>query len=325
MNGPGDAVLMTLAGIAYGDPARIPAYLAQAAPTAGWKVLWMPVVDAAPTNYMFVAGDGAGQCVVAIRGTYPNPFSEAYWDDGSQDSPFGDMVDWPGTPGAKIAAGTHAGLTNLMALRDASGRTLVEYIATMSVPALVTVTGHSLGGTLAPVLALNIAAARKGLVVGSTSYAGLTPGNAAFAALFGTGSALRGPIRRVYNTLDSVAYGWDRVWATHDFYQPAPRGGEVVAALLLVTEARLRLGDYGYTAVGTPVPLTGQVQPPSVPCNLIAYVIENLHQHMPDTYLGLLGAPPLPFSILWGTVTVGRDHAAAGRPLAPAGPVFHLP
>lgn len=325
MSPPDDAVLMTLAGIAYGEPARIPAYLSAAAPTADWTVAWMPDVDAAPANFMFLATDGAGSYAIAIRGTYPNPFSEAYWDDGNQDSPFGDMVDWPGAPGAKISGGTQTGLTNLLAMKDVKGRTLQDMIAGLSAQPLLTVTGHSLGGTLTPVLALTLSEAYPSTQIYATSFAGMTPGNGAFAALFGDGTALSGRVRRVYNTLDTVGYGWDKVFATHDFYQPAPQGGDVVAAMLLATAARLELGGYDYTAVGAPVALKGEVQPPTISCNLVAYVIENLHQHMPDTYLALLEAPPLPFSIIWGAMTVPRNHTLAGRPATPGGPVIHIP
>lgn len=320
MTAPTDGVLMTLAGLAYGNPVDLPAYLAEAVPTAGWQLVWLPAVGPAPDNFMFMASL-AGQAVVAIRGTYPNPFSEAYWDDGNQDSPFGDMVDWPGAPGAKISAGTQAGLTGLLALKDGAGQSLADAVAALPAGTEVTVVGHSLGGTLAPVLALWLSGQTKGRVIRATSFAGMTPGNSAFAALF-TDTAPA--VRRVYNMLDSVSYGWDKVWATHDFYQPAPQGGEVVAALLLATEARLKLGNYDYAPVGLPVPLTGQVQPPTIPCNLVAYVIENLHQHLPDTYLALLGAPPLPFSIIWGSMTVPRSHLKAGMQASPAGPVVHI-
>jgi hypothetical protein len=325
MSTPDDTVLMTLAGIAYGDPKRIAEYLSAAVPTADWKVIWMPEVDAAPPNFMFLATDDAGNYVVAIRGTYPNPFSEAYWDDGSQSSPFGDMADWPGAPGAKIGGGTQTGLNNLLAMKDIGGRTIMDTIAALPAQSHITVTGHSLGGTLTPVLALSLIEADPSREIYATSFAGMTPGNSSFAALFGDGTALSGRVRRVYNTLDTVGYGWDQVYATHDFYQPAPEGGAIVSALLLATEARLKLGGYDYTAVGSPVPLTGKVKPPTISCELVAYVIENLHQHVPDTYLELLGAPPLPFSIIWGTMTVSRNHALATQPASPNGPVVHVP
>lgn len=331
---PPDAVLMTLAGIAYGQPENIASYIAEAAPTAAdWEVVWMPAPPkqkqqqqqpATPVNFAYVAHDRrTGHYVLAIRGTYPNPFNAAYWADGQQDSPFGTMVDWPGAPGARISAGTSQGLEGLLALQDADGQSLQDFVqglppasgsgATRSSTAQpsVTVTGHSLGGTLAPVLALKLSQSVPAVDWSSVSFAGMTPGNEAFAALFGPGSTFAGPVRRVFNTLDSVAYGWNQVWATHDFYQPHPQGGVVVSALLLATAARLALGDYGYAAVGEAVPLQGTVRPVGIPCEWIAYLFENLHQHLPDTYLALLGAPPLPFSLLFGSVVVPRDHPAA--------------
>jgi len=308
---PDDATLMTLAGIAYGAASDIKRYLETAQPTAGiWELDWLPDCGKSPANFAYAARNvETGDRVIAIRGTYPNPLSSAYWEDGHQDSPFGDMVAWPGTSAAKISQGTNTGFQNLLTLQNADKTDLKTYVGGLPSEARIWVTGHSLGGTLTPVLALWLTETfgeRSSLVM-ATSFAGLTPGNAEFAALFGEGTALEGKIRRVYNTLDTVPYGWDRVYATHDFYQPEPEGGPVVSALLMATEARLRMGGYGFTAIGDPVPLKGDVSPPSVSCNLVAYVIENLHQHLPDTYLGLLNAPPLPFSILFGTIVMPRD------------------
>jgi hypothetical protein len=319
-----DDILMTLAGIAYGAPQDIATYISKAAPVAGWRVGWMPEVPEAPPNFAFLAVSPAGQAVVAIRGTYPDPFSSAYWDDGNQDSPFGDMADWPGAARAKISGGTNEGFSNLLKLADASGTGLEQAVAKLPAGASVTVTGHSLGGTLTPVLALKLAGNEPGRPVFATSYAGMTPGNAEFAALFGPGTALHGKVRRVYNTIDSVGYGWDQVFATHSFFDPAPKGGDVVSALLLATAARLKLGGYDYAAIGEPVPLKGVVRPPEVSCNLVAYVFETLHQHMPDTYLSLLGAPPLPFSILFATLVAPKSDLAKAISPDHHFPVVHL-
>ncbi|WP_407521129.1 lipase family protein [Methylobacterium oryzisoli] len=309
---PDDAVLMTLAGIAYGAPGSIGRYLGEAAPTTGWSLAWLAVPADPPVNFAYMARDTrTGDCVLAIRGTYPNPFSPAYWEDGTQDSPFGEMAEWPGAPGARISAGTAEGLANLLALRDAAGVALADAVAALPPEAALTLTGHSLGGTLAPVLALHLAEAEPGRGLGAVSFAGMTPGNHAFAALFGPRSRLAGRLRRVFNTLDTVAYGWDRVLATRGFYDPAPKGGLAVDALLAATEARLDLGGYGYAPVGPAVALPGVLRAPVIPCDLVAYVVETLHQHMPDTYLALLGAPPLPFSIIFGSAVVPRDHPAA--------------
>lgn len=321
-----DAVLMTLAGIAYGDPALIPRYLDEHPLTRGvWRAAWLAAPPDPPVNFAYLAVAANGlEAVLAIRGTYPNPFSPAYWDDGDEDSPFGEMADWPGSPGARISAGTAAGLARLLALRDATGTSLDDAVAALRPDTTVTVTGHSLGGTLAPVVALRLSESAAGRSVAAASFAGMTPGNRAFAALFGAGTRLDGCVRRVFNTLDTVPYGWDKVFATHEFYEPAPKGGVVVAAMLLATAARLDLGGYGYHAVGLEVPLPGIVRPIAIGCSLVAYVVENLYQHMPDTYLGLLGAPPLPFSIVFGSVVLPRTHPAAAAVPSPRPPVIHL-
>jgi hypothetical protein len=305
-----DATFMTLAGIAYGHPSSISDYVNHAAPTAGnWSVTWMANAPGTPDNFAFMADSATlGVSVIAIRGTYPNPFSPAYWDDGNQDSPFGEMVAWPGSTEAKIGQGTSTGLKGVLALKNKAGLTLQDAIADLPSGRQVTVTGHSLGGTLAPVVALSMASQFPERAFSVTTFAGLTPGNSAFAALF----AQRGiPVRRVYNTLDTVAYGWDNVWATRNFYRPAPRGGIAVKIALLVTRLRLAWGRYGYAAVGEGVPLPGTISQQNIRFQLVAYVIENLHQHLPDTYLTLLGAPPLPFKLGFGSVVLPRDHPQA--------------
>jgi hypothetical protein len=320
-----DARLMTLAGIAYGAAEKIPTYLSKASLVANdWSVVWTPGPGADPDNFAFVAlNQSTKVAVLAIRGTYPNPLSPIYWENGQQDSPFGTMAAWKGSASAKISKGTNTGYQNLIALKDASGRSISDFVKTLDPEVVVCVTGHSLGGTLTPVMALELSEAEPQRAIYSISFAGMTPGNADFAALFGDGTPLSGRTRRAFNTLDSVSYGWNHVLATRNFFTPAPKGGLLVKLFLLLAWFRLLIGGYGFTAIGEPGPYTGSVDDPSAKHGLISYVIETLHQHMPDTYLKLMGAPPLPFSILFGSVTVDKtdlsDHAPQGAGL----PVFH--
>lgn len=314
-NPPDDGTLMTLAGIAYGNAASIAGYLSEAGPTVGWTLAWMPRTSDADDFCFAATSPDRSATVIAIRGTYPDPFSRAYWDDAAQDSPFGTMVEWPVGSGARISAGTSAALSGLLSLADGAGGDLRTFVDALPEDSLVVVVGHSLGGTLAPVLALQLASWRLDLVVHATSFAGMTPGDGAFAELVTKQIGTNGRLRRVFNTLDTVSYGWDDVLATSDFYQPAPQGGPLVEGMLRLVAERLADGNYGYAAVGVPVPLEGSISSGAKPWGPFGYVFENLHQHMPDTYLSLLSAPPLPFTIGFGSVIRERVESVKGAGL----------
>jgi len=294
-------ILMTLAGIAYGQPAKIPGYLTDDPLTNGdWAITWIAEDIPDPVNFLYIAqSKSTGAYAIAIRGTYPNPFSPAYWEGATQDNPIGPMQPWPGAPGANVSGGTWAGFQNLLTLSNGAN-SFAQAVAALPDGAKLYVTGHSLGGTLTPVIALWLAELKRGFDITALPFAGMTPGNAAFAALFGPGTALDGRVTRYNNTLDTVPYGWDRVLETRNFYQPAPQGGLLVEGALAVMA--LKLVPYGYTSIGAEVPLPGEVLPIPIDCSIIAYVFENLYQHLPDTYLRLLGAPKLPFSLIFGSI-----------------------
>jgi hypothetical protein len=308
-------VMMTMAGIAYGEPSAIPGYLAADTLTRGdWTPVWIAEPVDVPKNFAFIARNSAGDYCIAIRGTYPNPFSPAYWDDANEDSPLQDLVPWPlgsSDPvdvGPRISNGTATAFKRLLALSD--GTDTFETAAGKIPPAAtVFVTGHSLGGTLAPVVGLWITGLANAPAPKVFCFAGLTPGNQAFADLLGPGTRLAGRVTRYKNSYDSVPYGWNDVLATRDFYQPEPSGGLLVAAA--VTALSLKLTEYGYATVGEEIVLQGVLNTYSPGCEFISYVIENIRQHLPDTYLSLLGAPSLPFTIGLGTLVIPRGHAMA--------------
>jgi hypothetical protein len=314
-------VLMTMAGLAYGEPDRLPGYLLNDPLTGGaWTPAWIAQAVDDPVTFAFIAQHQVtGDFVVAIRGTYPNPFGRAYWDDGNLDKPFGTMQPWPGAEasGAKVSKGTWSAFQNLKALSNGT-LTFERKLLNLPRDAVVHVTGHSLGGTLAPVLALWLTETAQLAPANVVAFAGLTPGNGRFARLFGDGTALADRVWRYNNTLDTVGYGWDRIWQTRRFYEPAPRGGLLVALLIGLT--RLALIPYGFTAIGKEVPLTGRVLTTAVDHGLIAYLLENLSQHLPGTYLQLLHAPPLPFTMEFVSL-VTDDRSAPGGVRPPSGPL----
>lgn len=300
--------MMTLAGIAYGRPANIPGYLADdtLATRGRWAVHWMPADVDIPVNFAFLARNARdGSFAVVIRGTYPNPLNPAYWEDAGQDSPFGTMVAWPypADANALVSKGTWAAFQSVTGLMDTGGGSFVDAVAALPAGAKLFVTGHSLGGTLAPVVAQWARGLTSRPEVCVYTFAGMTPGNAAFADLVG------GATRRYYNDLDSVPYGWDAVLQTRDFYQPAPKGGTLYQDA--IDDMARKLADYPFAAVGTPIRLAGTVDPPRIDIPFVSFLIENLRQHLPDTYLTLLGAPLLPFTIGFGATVAETTGSAA--------------
>jgi len=302
-------LLMTLAGMAYGQPSDIPGYLAKHPLTSpDWSIHWIAAEVELPIAFAFIArNERTGAYAVAIRGTYPNPLSPAYWDDASFDNPTGPMHPWSvgNDSAAKVSAGTWAAFQAVIALSDGS-MSFAQALRAIGPDAVVYVTGHSLGGTLAPVIALWLTEQPNKVVADVYAFAGMTPGNRAFANLFATGSPLAKRVRRYNNDLDTVPYGWDRVWATRNFYSPHPSGGLIVKILIALMALRLKF--YGFAAIGTEHVLHSSIQQPAVKYELVAYVLENLRQHMPANYLALLGAPPLPFTLDFGSVVSPRAN-----------------
>jgi len=309
-------VLMTLAGIAYGKATAIPGYLAADTLTEGdWQPVWIANEISAPLNFAFIVrSSSTGAYCIALRGTYPNPFSAAYWRDANQDNPLQDMQPWPlGSDdpvdiGPRISGGAATGFRNLLALSNGA-QSFQQAVSALPSDAMVYVTGHSLGGTLAPVVGLWMTGLPNAVKPIVYCFAGLTPGNTAFAALFGAGTPLAGRVKRYKNTLDSVPYGWNNVLATRNFYQPKPSGGLLVEAA--ITALALELHKYDYAAVGEEVVLPGTLNTGSFGFEFAAFIFENLQQHLPNTYLRLLSAPALPFTIGFGSLVIPNDNPMA--------------
>lgn len=128
-------------------------------------------------SFGFVAQDPAGNVVIAIRGT------EGIFE-WVQDIEFG-LVPCPFLSGAGL---TEDGLTDvyesLRIAQDTASPRLVDALPTMAFPHSVTsltICGHSLGGALATLLALDVAANTKFKSLTAYTYAGPRTGNHSFA------------------------------------------------------------------------------------------------------------------------------------------------
>jgi hypothetical protein len=242
-----------------------------------WEVVWGPMLfrfrhtlTGLYDNFIFVAKNGS-EYTVAVRGTNGKAkldwvfedfwvTSEVSWADFAK-------VDPPSGLDPKIAAATHLGVSKLLAGRAVTGvpgmpHHLVDFlgaeIAAGGADVNVRVTGHSLGGALAPTLGLYLAD-QQGKAggwdpdtkaeVSTFGYAGPTAGNGDFATY--TNDRMGTRAQRVVNSLDVVPLSWwhDGLEAMKSIYKdiqyPEHLGLLKTGAIDLVIEF-LKLGGYDY-------------------------------------------------------------------------------
>lgn len=314
-------LLMTLSNDAYIDRTQLPgesvaaqqARMRQdidraltASPYHDWQVAWGPGLNGDRSNMMYVAGNRAlTQYVVVIRGTDPS-----FWLDWVQDAgAVLGLVRFPYTTASakgniQIAAGTSVGLSQLVSMTGmaSSGaqQDLVTFLQGVDAQADIFVTGHSLGGCLASVVALWLAdrlgSAQRLKVY---TFAAPTAGNGDFARYYNQtfvdASGISTSIR-VYNTLDVIPNAWMTLTAIEALYSPAPACTDELKFVI-----GLAAGFVGknYMQLGTTPtsahPLNGQVIPPPVelfpldPLTDSQFVFELNQQHATSMYLKLLG------------------------------------
>lgn len=308
-------LLMTLCGLTYIDAQphpfeSIPAQEARmlkdintalaASPHADWQVQWGPAIDDERANMMFVAGKkDLSQCAVCIRGTDP-----AFIIDWVQDLRVLDLVDFPYTsaPGVQIAAGTAGGLDELVQLvgTTATGdQDLLTFLQQVT-PGTLFVTGHSLGGCLASVVAPWLASE-----LGSAdsikvyTFAAPSAGNGNFATFYNglfADAAGKSTAFRLYNTLDVVPNAWSSLLTIKTYYAPNPGCPDNFKLIIDATILGVgtRYSQVGNKADGSAIPLLGQVVavPASAfPVDLLGdvqFINELNYQHGTGTYLSLL-------------------------------------
>lgn len=180
-----------------------------------WKCVWGPDVvalDKKATNTMFVARKGATDTfVVAIAGTDPTSCTDWFLEDFNVKK----KLPWDGFDDKKgnITAATMTGLTILKAMseigKERSVRAFLDDAADSLSGINVWVTGHSLGGALAPVYALHLNNTMKSTDVNvhCLAVAGATPGDKQFADYYE--SVLGNSTTRVWNTRDLVPHGYE--------------------------------------------------------------------------------------------------------------------
>src|SRR6266480_2582838 len=131
---------------------------------SNWHVVWGPGLSDDRGNMMYVAGESDTQrMAVAVRGT-----EWEFWLNWIEDFasvlplvPYTDVLPGVSTGSPQIAVGTQIGLQLLLGIQadtlDGQTIDLATFLTQAGESAQILVTGHSLGGCLASVLAPSIA------------------------------------------------------------------------------------------------------------------------------------------------------------------------
>jgi triacylglycerol lipase len=296
-NGPDSAAMMTLSAIAYQSDINGQLLNPNLATAGDWSLVWGPMADDYGNLAYVAISASTGRYALTIRGS-KTTFSLATLQNWFNNLDVLVQVPWKyfsNIQGCMISNGALIQASDLTSA-SWSGQTLTKFL-TQDIPegATLMVTGHSLGGNLASVLASWISSLRgppasepdPNTVV--YTFAAPTAGNTAFASAFNT----RFPNSwRYWNSQDVVPYAWENLPDLDQIYDgigiPAPGDIKVVIdgmeTSLLASEAWYdsyyhQPNDQGDELVGHAV----------IPPN--EWTLEAAIQHGSSMYLSLLGAP----------------------------------
>lgn len=273
--------------------------------TAGqWTVTWL-ALTADRANLVYVATGPDNQLAVCLRGTVVSSLVDIMEDlEVGTVLPFG---------GGNVSQGAMRGFTAVTSAVNAEGtpatllQTLTALIDASSSPQTVYVTGHSLGGALATMVAVYLSQQRFGTqpVIQLVTFAGPTAGDRAFAAQV---NGLSPAPVLVVNRYDAIPQAWaslsaiDRFYP-HSIFHPKTEPGPVATLEIkaLVSALEKLPGSNAYVqpaqqpalnsdyAVFDPDAVGGRFD-----TTLSIFAQQVVFQHAGNTYLTLLGAPTLP-------------------------------
>jgi Lipase (class 3) len=278
-------VAMTLSAIAYAPGGDVTPYLGSSSYLAAdWSLSWGPA--SSPSNLAYGAYN-------ATTNTFALVIRGADVCDAREVFDVCNRASWmyPEDAGARISQGASDALNDVLSLQSADGFTLVDWIATTvpltSPDVTLWVTGHSLGGMIASMVApylTNWYSVVNPLLQVYT-FAAPTAGDATFAAL---AAAAGSTSQRVFNNLDGVPMAFDDLECARDMYEPTYPCPDLVKLWI----------DHTIDCIGQ----DPYVQPDAAVTMLEStltsgsdYLAEASYQHHHNTYLELLGAPQLPF------------------------------
>ncbi|QJB31809.1 lipase family protein [Chitinophaga oryzae] len=285
-----------LASMAYATmPSDVPLLMSAASqqyPGWNWEALWCAQYNG---NLAFLALDETSNRVaISVRGTVMDPWD--FWEDFDvfNTVPWGDGY---------VAQGAFDGLLNLLKATDSNGLTLFDalqfQLRSIQPPQLL-VTGHSLGGALASILAMQLKdAVPPSINWAIYTFASPTVGDSNFQQLYN--DTFTGPscAYRYYNTSDLIPCAYESLASVIGDNIPVATSFIAHAILEAATkfiDDKLQNDGLSYVQVGTAVPLG---PPPPAPNEKIpASSFSELrawtaYEHSHITYLSLLGLSPV--------------------------------
>ncbi|KZS88586.1 alpha/beta-hydrolase [Sistotremastrum niveocremeum HHB9708] len=311
----------------------------------GWEVVWGPTVwkhplkpdetdeCTGPDNTWYIGHKSGVQYpdgtydtyIVAVAGT------ASTFDWFQEDFAVSNVVDFkqfsgnftvPPTPATSIndslnsyiaygTAGAIYTLLNTVAPSTAKspGATIVQFLVSIPKTSRVIFTGHSLGGALAPTLALTLQVAKGLQNVVTYPSAGPSPGNKSFANLFASFNPIKRPggtplpwqgwNTNLYNTRDVVPQSWStseqanpkqNLYNIVGLYGPLDR----LTHAKVLTLVYIALGEAGISHIQyTPLQGSSFAPPaPAVPKTFDEFVTTVRDQHVNQYEIQLNVFPP---------------------------------
>lgn len=295
-------VMMTLSGIAYVDDTdqtqsaiknQIITQLANPsyATHANWSLAWGPVLFSGTDNLCYVAqyqptSGNVPVYAIILRGTAPD-FASAWEDIPTSQADFSAFAG----AGAQVSAPfRHALIGITLAIDPSQNSTLLQFLsaaADNTQKISLFVTGHSQGGGLTPMMLAWLQTSAQAFAPNliGYSFAGPTSGNPAFANWVDNS----GLLSRVVNPLDVVPFGYAAIDRIIPENIPCAVTDRFEKACL----------DDALSAIAAMLRWVGPWQQPSelkvlprqpATGDLLSQIEM---QHHCNTYLKLLGAPPI--------------------------------
>ncbi|NEP13753.1 MAG: hypothetical protein F6K14_26835 [Symploca sp. SIO2C1] len=246
-----------------------------------WEVVWGPVVyqydgeiidSKVADSVMYMAkyqdSDESDAYVIAIAGTNPKSWygmivqdlwvnQTKLWNKGKPwEADFGDQAS-----GMQVSAGISRGLQILWEMQSQE-KLLIDYLkeltSSATKPILVTICGHSLGGSLSPSLALSLIDqrsewdAQSNTTVSVLPSAGFSPGNEEFAEYYE--EQLCQVTDRIWNELDTVPhlYQQDMLEQIPTLYEPHIEPNSLINRLVNFLDFLSKGGNYQQLCSQTP-------------------------------------------------------------------------